>query len=66
MNRREHDAFHALSQTAKMRTLDGIHDHINRERRKPTTVGSRFEYPRPSATECQLSIDTIKASSEAS
>lgn len=39
--KRERDANRSLSDTAKMRSIDFLHDHINRERRKPTSVGAR-------------------------
>lgn len=47
MNRHERRAHGALTDTAKLRVIDSIHDHINRERRKPASVGARApETPR--------------------
>lgn len=37
----ERRAHRLMTDTAKMRTIDAMHDHINRERRKPATVGQR-------------------------
>lgn len=41
MNHRDRSAHDALSQTAKLRMRDSLHDHINRERRKRSTTGAR-------------------------
>lgn len=41
MNRRDRDAHGDLSTTAKLRVIDSIYDTLNRERRKPSSVGQR-------------------------
>lgn len=60
--KRSHDAHRALSDTAKLRSLDFLHDHINRERRKPQTVGARAtETPRPAEVMSERDQSTIEA-----
>lgn len=48
--KREFDALCALTDTAKLRSLDVLHGEIARERRKASTIGDR----RPLFPECDI------------